>query len=394
VLQRPDLPEPVREVLQLRLDYGRAAAAKIPTAAGAVGADGRIRDCLAYHAAHTGRAGGRILQPQNLPRRSYDAAHWDAVLADLKTLPAVAFREKHNVSPVTAITWLLRGAIVARPGYTLVGGDLDKIELCVGAWTVRQENLLADLRAGVDTYRKLAAQIYGIPIDLIAADSVERQVGKSGMLGCTFGLGPDTFREFVRNNTEGRVTIDRATAVATIGAFRETYPRFPLAWREIAATAITAVRCPGTVQPCLTGRVHWRCTGDRHWLLCTLPSGRRVRYFRPHLVLDDGPFGPHETLRTWGVSKFTHQWGAERRWGSLLFENIVQAIARDLLMLAALKVTEAGFDIVLHVHDELLVEAPTSTLTPGQLNAIMSDAPAWAAGLPVATECWEGPRYG
>jgi hypothetical protein len=128
----------------------------------------------------------------------------------------------------------------------------------------------------------------------------------------------------------------------------------------------------------------------------TLPSGRRLRYPQPHIVEEVNRFGNLvDVLKAFGVSQYTHQWGAESKHGSLLFQNCVQAIARDLLVAAAQRFEAAALPVILHVHDELLAEAPIERgVTHALVHALMTQRPTWTAGLPIDAEVWVGARYG
>jgi DNA polymerase len=396
MLARDNLPDLVRQVLELRRDYGRTSTAKLRSLAATLSpADDRTRDYISFHAASTGRAGGRLIQPQNLPRESYTAEQWPVVLHDLANLSVGGFVAKHAISPVAAIVKLIRGAIIAPPGHILCGGDFSKIELCVGAWLAMQEDLLDDLHRGVDPYRTFACTLYGIPLDQIAKVTDEqRQICKSACLGCIFGLGPEAFQRYVL--ATAKVEIDLDTAERTVRTFRDTYSNFPVAWKATGHAALRAVERPGSVYSCLGDKVQFRCTIDRSWLTATLPSGRRLRYPQPHIVEEVNRFGNLvDVLKTFGVSQYTHQWGAESKHPSLIFQNCVQAIARDILTAAAMRFEAAGLPVILHVHDELLAEVPLKRgVTHALVHALMTERPGWTAGLPIDAECWVSARYG
>jgi DNA polymerase len=393
MLERGDLPLVVRQVLELRRDYGRTSTAKLRSLAATLSpADDRTRDYISFHAASTGRAGGRLIQPQNLPRESYTAEQWPVVLHDLANLTIDGFVAKYSISPVAAIVKLIRGAIVAAPGHVLCGGDFSKIELCVGAWLAMQDDLLADLHRDVDPYRTFACTLYGIP--LRAVTEAQRQICKSAVLGCMFGLGAEAFQRYVL--ATAKVAIDLETAEHIVRTFRDTYSNFPIAWKATGRAALRAVQQPGTVHSCLGDKVQFRCTPDRRWLTATLPSGRRLRYPKPHIVEEVNRFGNRvDVLKTYGVSQYTHQWGAESKHGSLLFQNCVSAIARDVLTATTTRFEAAGLPVILHVHDELLAEVPAAHgVTHSMVHALMTKRPAWAGGLPIDAECWMGTRYG
>jgi DNA polymerase len=393
MLARDDLPSLVRQALELRRDYGRTSTAKLRSLAATLSpADDRTRDYISFHAASTGRAGGRLIQPQNLPRESYTAAEWPVVLEDLATLSVEGFVAKYAISPVAAIVKLIRCAIIARPGHVLCGGDFSKIELCVGAWLAMQEDLLDDLHHGVDPYRAFACTLYGIPLDQVT--EAQRQICKSACLGCMYQLGAEAFMKYVLATT--KIEIDLETAERIVRTFRDTYNNFPVAWKATGRAILRAVQQPGSVVSCLGDKVQFRCTADRSWLTATLPSGRRLRYPQPHIVEEVNRFGNLvDVLKTFGVSQYTHQWGAESKHGGLVFQNCVQAIARDVLTAAGTRFEAAGLPVILHVHDELLAEVPIERgVTHALVHALMTQRPVWTAGLPIEAECWVGARYG
>jgi DNA polymerase bacteriophage-type len=244
MLERDDLPALVRQVLELRRDYGRTSTAKLRRLAATLSpADNRTRDYISFHAASTGRAGGRLIQPQNLPRESYTAEQWPVVLHDLANLTTDRFVARYSISPVAAIVKLIRGAIIAAPGHVLCGGDFSKIELCVGAWLAAQEDLLADLHHGVDPYRTFACALYGITLDRVTDE--QRQVCKSAVLGCQFGLGAEAFQRYAL--ATAKVAIDLETAQRIVTTFRETYSNFPVTWKATGRAALRAVEHPGSV---------------------------------------------------------------------------------------------------------------------------------------------------
>jgi DNA polymerase len=214
------------------------------------------------------------------------------------------------------------------------------------------------------------------------------------MLGCIFGLGPEAFMKYVL--AVARVAIDLETAQRIVRTFRETYSNFPVAWKATGRAALRAVEQPGSVHSCLGDKVQFRCTPDRRWLTATLPSGRRLRYPSPHIVEEVNRFGNlADVLKTYGVSQYTHQWGAEHKHGSLLFQNCVSAIARDILTATTTRFEAAAMPVILHVHDELLAEVPVKHgVTHAMVHALMTQRLSWTAGLPIDAECWVGTRFG
>jgi DNA polymerase len=218
----------------------------------------------------------------------------------------------------------------------------------------------------------------------------------SGVLvhNCIFGLGPEAFQKYVL--AVARVAIDLDTAQRIVTTFRGTYSNFPVAWKATGRAAFRAVEQPGSAHGCLGDKVRFRCTANRRWLTATLPSGRRLRYPQPHIVEELNRFGAMaDVLKTFGVSQYTHQWAAEHKHGSLLFQNCVSAIARDILTAATTRFETAELPVILHVHDEILAEVPIERgVTHALVHRLMTERPVWAVGLPIDAECWMGARYG
>jgi DNA polymerase len=174
LLERPTLPPEAREALETRQDYGRPSASKIVALTGAMSPDGRLRGSLLYHGTLTGRQTAKLFQPQNLPRDSYSAEQWPAVLDDMRTLDPKAFRKKYGKpddpqagSPMAALARLLRGTIVPTEGCELAIGDFATVELRVLAWLAGQADLVAALASGAKVYEAMAARIYQVPIETI-----------------------------------------------------------------------------------------------------------------------------------------------------------------------------------------------------------------------------------
>ncbi len=397
MLDRPDLPPAVREFLELRQASVRTSTTKVLTLAAATDPrDWRIHDTLTYHAASTGRAGGALLQPQNLPRvdETFDDRAWQAALFDMYgvnqgSIDLAEFDRRHG-PPMATLVKMIRGAIIAPWGHELVGGDFEQIELRVNGWLAGDQQLIDLLAANVDVYRRMAAVIYGIDEQDISPD--QRQVGKSATLGCGFGLGARKFVEFVLTNTG--LTISDDLAQRAVQAFRRERHPIPALWRDLEVTALEALHDPGKVYPCANGRLAFWCAPGKAWLILRLPSGRVLRYRQPGIQVEDTGFGPREVLNFWGVNQITRRWGLERSWGGPLVENAVQATARDLLMQAVQRIEARGWPVVLHVHDEALSEVRTGTVTPEEYAAEMSRPLSWTEGLPIKVKPWAGRRYG
>jgi len=220
-------------------------------------------------------------------------------------------------------------------------------------------------------------------------------------LGCGYGMGAPKFKKTVK--TQANTDIPLELAERAVKSYREKYSSVRSMWYETQAAAINAVKTPGSVHPCMGGRVHWGMTRDREYLVARLPSGRWLWYFRPKVRIVEHPtLGEREELCYMGEDPKTKVWCLLKTYGGALVENIDQAISRDLMAHAMQTVEAQGFPVVLTCHDELLAEIERRAALdhPGsyagvraQFESLMCQLPKWALGLPVAAEGWVGDRY-
>ena len=173
-------------------------------------------------------------------------------------------------------------------------------------------------------------------------------------------------------------------------AWRATNPMIASLWNDVERAAIAAIERPETVQ--VVGKLKFRKTGS--FLFMQLPGGRCLAYPWPKLADDLTPWGKQiKKIHFMGADPVTKQWGVQDTYGGKLVENAVQAIARDLLAHAMMNLEDHGWPIVLHVHDEIVTETATDFGSTEELEKLMSEMPAWAAGCPVSAAGWSGERY-
>lgn len=392
-----DLPEhvknrdKVRRVLEIRKQLAKTSTAKYEAITLAICADGRLRDLLMYHGASTGRWAGKGVQPQNLPRNTL-IKDVDAAVALVRRRNLAEFRFCYE-DPMEALAQLLRAMFIASPGKIMVGGDYAQIEARVLAWLAGDMRSLKAFENGEDVYLILARLIYNDPT-LTKADSEKRQVGKSGELGCGFGMGKKKFREDTLRKTG--IDLGEELSERVINTYRKLHAPIVSFWYAQENAAIEAVK-KGTMITC--GKIKWKVF--RGFLYCRLPSGRCLAYCHPKVELVDTPWGDKkEGLTFMQVNGTTKKWERDKTYGGALTENIVQAVARDLMADAMLRAEDMGFAVLMTVHDELITECPSNTydfmkqIGPEKiLENMMQQAPAWAEGLPVKAETWKGNRY-
>lgn len=384
----PPLAPQVRRVLDLRASLGLASLAKLESAAEYLCRDGRLRDMLRYYRASTGRWAGAGFQPQNLPRPAFGRASAAWAIDRVKVRDTESLRLVYGDDLPATLCSLLRGLLVAAPGHVLMGADYSQIEARVLAWAAGQEDLVQLFARKGKVYETMAAAIYGMRVEDVTKDGEERQVGKFTTLGAGYQMGAGAFQRQLKKQTGILLPLSRCKEI--VAAYRARNQDIVAWWHALNDAAVAAVRTPGTVHQARGAAFH--CELDRRWLRMRLPSGRCLYYQTPDLEWD----AKFEAwgVTYWGVDRYTHKWGKQRGYGGFWAENFVQAASRDILAQGMLNAEAAGFPLVLTIHDELLAEVPEARA--GEVKAFekcLTDAPAWAAGIPLACEGWAATRY-
>lgn len=376
-LEDGELPADVEEVLLLRQEAGGTSSRKLVSMKASASRGSRIRGMLAYHGASTGRWAGRLVQPQNMPRGTIKHKHLEPSLPLVMGRNAAGlemlFGSIHHVVPSA-----LRACFRAEAGNQLYAGDYSQIEARVLPWLSGAEHVLDVFRSGKDIYQTTAD-----------AMGVDRQIGKVAVLALGFQGGKGAFQNMAK--VYGlKVTDEQADEFKV--KWREANPEAVAMWDEVQQAALNAVRWGNPTEAC-AGKIHFYMEG-RDWLVCELPSTRKLWYSKPHIVKKLTPWGREvDELRAWGVDSFTKKWASYSLYGGLLTENIVQAVARDIMAGAMLRLDRAGYPPILTVHDEVICETPAGFGSVAEFTDIMTVTPKWAAGLPIKAEAWAGTRY-
>jgi DNA polymerase len=375
-------PEPdIRRLLELRRDGSRASTRKLDTLLAGLDVDNRLRGTLRYHAASTGRWSGARFQPQNLKRPETKdlAAAVDAVLTGNRE------RVLELGAPLTVVGDISRALICAKPGHTLIGADFSAIEARVLAWIAGEEWKIENFTKydetgdpALEPYCVTASKILRRPIT--PEDEAGRAVGKIAELAGGYGGSVGAWRRFAPEDKRPDQEIRN-----DITAWRDAHPATRKFWRELERAAKRALF---TRRRIIVGN-SLAFEPVNRTLYLRLPSGRRLAY--PEARLGPGKF--ENTPQIIFKDNASGGWTDTRAWYGSLAENVVQAISRDLLAAAMLRLEAAGCFLVLHVHDELVAEAPEGRGSTDQFVAIMTMLPDWAQGLPIAAKAWTGPRY-
>jgi DNA polymerase len=290
--------------------------------------------------------------------------------------------------PLDILSRMLRGAIRAPEGRDLVYADLASVEARGVAWLAGQWDLVEAFRSGAKMYERMAAIVFGVPVEQITKDSFERFIGKGLILGSGYQMGASKFAATCEK--AGRA-VPMELAEKGIGAYRETYPRIPALWYGMQDAAIAAVRHPDSVQVVEASQGRVTFAMFKKWLQMTLPSGRKISYRDPSIQFDE-KFG-RDALTYWGVDSKTKRWGQQRTYGGRLTENAVQGLCRDLIAGRLVDLEGAGYEPELLVHDEILTEQPVGHGSLEDMISIMTTLPPWAAGFPLAAEGRRSVRY-
>lgn len=380
-LQDPALPEVVRRVLEIRTALGKTSVAKYSTMLVAHCQDHRLRGILQFYGANrSGRWAGRLVQTHNLAKNSLP----DLALA--RELAAEGdFDTMGTLFGETAFVFseLIRTAFIPSDGCRFIVSDFSAIEARVLAWLAGEEWVLEAFRNGEDIYCKTASMMYHVTVEKHGANSHLRQKGKVAVLACGYQGGVGAMKRMDRS---GSIPEDELQSV--VDQWRQANSKAVKLWRTCELAARTAIEEHRTVR-LKNGVAFGYINGN---LFIKLPSGRKLCYWDTRLKLD--PRDGREHIVYMGVNQETKQWGETETYGGKLVENIVQATARDCLAISMQRVAALGYNIVMHVHDEIIVDCPIEdTGAMDRINACMAEPIPWAPGLPLRGDGYETPFY-
>ena len=364
-VQKPE----VKEMLHLKQLMSKTSVKKYEAMSRARCDDGRVHGLLQFYGANrTGRWAGRLVQVQNLPRNSM------AELDDARALLRGGDTESIEMiyaHPLDVLSQLIRTAFVPRDGYRFIVADFSAIEARVIAWLAKEKWRMKVFADGGDIYCASASKMFGVPVEKHGINGHLRQKGKiaelalgyQGSIGALKAMGAD---KLGLSDEELREIVD---------SWRKASPHIKQLWYDVDAAALEAVR------ECRAVTLHHGVAFSyrKGILFLHLPSGRKLAYVRPKIEIE--PEFDREGLTYEGSEQTSGKWTRLRTYGGKLVENVVQAIARDCLAVAVTRLEAAGYQIVMHIHDEVVIECPADACDLTNVCRIMGQPIDWAPGL-------------
>ena len=374
-----DIPSDVRTVLENRQVLGNSSIKKYLAMKNARCSDGRIHGMLQFYGAmRSGRWAGRIVQLQNLPRNylsDLDTAREVLKAGDIEMLDIL------YGNPGDVIKQLIRTALVAEDWHRFIVADFSAIEARVIAWLAGEKWRQEVFASGGDIYCASASSMFHVPVEKHGVNGHLRQKGKVAELALGYGGGVGAMKAM---DTTGEIPEDELPGI--ISAWRSASPRLVRFWNDADRSAKHVLQTSEPVKI----RQGIKFFKSKGFMFVELPSGRRLAYARPRMGTNR--FGS-PSIKYDGMDQVKNTWGKVETYGGKLVENIVQAVARDCLASAMLRLSKAGYNIVAHIHDEVVIEAPIGVGSLDEVISIMCEKEPWNEGLILDAAGFENPYY-
>ena len=382
-----DYPE-VIELLSIRKKLSKTSIKKYYAMLNCAMKDNRCRGLFQFYGANrTGRWAGRLLQLQKLsknhishievPRELIRARDWETV-------------EMLYDDVADILSQLVRTALIAPKGKTFAVADFSAIEARVISWLANEKWRMDVFRGDGKIYEATGSKMFNVPISAITKGSVLRDKSKISELA----LGYEGSLGALKRMGGERMGLSDTEMMSLVRKWRSANPAIVDMWKEIDEASKEAVRYHRPVS-CTCKNLIFDCDGQ--FMTIQLPSGRKLFYANP--MFKDKKIGrsttPTRVLCYGGIIQETNQWGEIDTYGGKLTENIVQAIARDLLGNSMLNMQEEGFAITMHVHDEAIAEIPLENAEEHYNNMVkaMEQVPVWAPDFPLKADGYITPFY-
>lgn len=368
----------IHEALSIRQQLAKSSLKKYTAMENVVCRDSRARGLIQFYGANrTGRYSGRLIQVQNLPQNH---------LPDLKQARSLvkdgnfAALDLLYDSIPNVLSELIRTAFIPRYGSRFIVADFSAIEARVIAWLAGESWRMDVFAGGGDIYCASASQMFNVPVEKNGINGHLRQKGKIAELALGYGGSVGALKAM--GAIQMGLLEDELKPI--VNAWRNSNPNITSLWWRIDRAVKTVVKTKQAIEIYGIGIFY-----QSGILFIKLPSGRRLAYVKP--LIEENRFGGESvTYEGIGVTK---KWERIESYGPKFVENIVQAISRDILAEAMLKLATFGFEIVMHIHDEVVIEAPNKVSFVEEVCRIMSKTPAWAKGLILNADGYECEFY-
>lgn len=367
----------VAEMMKLRLAMSKTSVKKYEAMERSVCPDGRVHGLLQFYGANrTGRWAGRLVQIHNLPQNHME---------DLELARSLVKEGRYDLvellydSTPDVLSELIRTAFVARPGCRFIVSDFSAIEARVMGYLAGEGWVMEEFRGTGKIYEQTASKMFHIPIGEITKGSPYRARGKVASLACQYGGAEGALISMGALNF-----VEEEELKGLVQSWRAANPHIVNYWYEIDGAVKAAVKERKMTKVGMV-MVYYQSG----MLKIALPSGRVLSYVRPRMTVNR--FGS-ESVSYEGIGT-NRKWKRIESYGAKFCENIVQATARDVLAEAMLRLEKKGFDIVCHIHDEVVLEVPEGTSSVEEVNEIMAVCPDWCEGLPLKAAGFESPFY-
>lgn len=373
-----------QKMLKLRKEMAKTSNKKYNAIQECMCKDGRVHGLLQFcGAARTGRWAGRLVQLQNLPQNHLTDLNYARNLVKQGDLDEFEM----NYSNVTQVlSELIRTAFIAKPGCIFHVCDFSAIEARVIAWVAGEKWVIDAFKHGKDIYCETASKMFNCKVEKHGENADLRPKGKVAVLGLGYGGGVAALEAM--GGAKLGLTQDEEKSIVKM--WRNSNPHIVKLWENVERAAISAIQTGNTVV------INRGIEISKKWgMLCIkLPSGRTICYPRAEVGVekDDGWRGDHPIIEYEGLNQVTKKWGKIRTYGGKLTENIIQAIARDILGTVILRAKSKGMNVVFHIHDEIIVEA-SKDQTLENVEALFSEPIEWCPGLPLKGAGYSTPYY-
>lgn len=368
----------VSELLKLRLAMSKTSVKKYEAIDRAVCSDQRVHGLLQFYGANrTGRWAGRLVQIHNLPQNHMKNLELARSLVREGSFDVV---EMLYDSTPEVLSELIRTAFIAKPGYRFIISDFSAIEARVLAWISGESWRLDVFQTHGKIYEASASNMFHVPMEEITKTSPLRQKGKIAELALGYGGASGALISM------GALDMGLAEAELPqlVAAWRNANPHITQFWWDVDGVAMRALKEKTSVQ---LDSLTFEYRGDI--LFIHLPSGRKLSYVKPRIEMNR--YG-RDGMTYEGIGE-AKKWMRIETYGPKLVENVIQALSRDILAEAMLRLEKEGFDIVMHVHDEVVLEVPEGVSSVEEINQLMAVGPSWAKGLPLKAAGFESKFY-